>query len=141
MKIANGTYTIKNNKTGDHRTFKISTQPDDASFAPGQRIIELLIGENNETDYKGFGFVTEDGIKVWKRFQGTKDQASLHEKYAQMVWSMGTLGTASPYLAKGLELFLTKNCLRCNRKLTTPESIERGIGPECAAKLAISLAR
>lgn len=141
MNIFNGTYTIENPHTGNHRTFKISTQPDDAAFAPGQRIIELLIGENNETDFKGFGFVTDSGIKVWKRFQGTKDCASVHEQYANMVWSMGTEGEASGYAKKGLKLLLEKRCLRCNRKLTTPESIERGIGPECAAKLAFALNR
>jgi len=27
-------------------------------------------------------------------------------------------------------------CGRCNRKLTVPESIENGLGPECAGKMA-----
>lgn len=30
-----------------------------------------------------------------------------------------------------LELYRSIKCARCGRKLTTPESIEKGIGPEC----------
>jgi hypothetical protein len=33
---------------------------------------------------------------------------------------------------------LSKRCLRCNRTLTTPESLERGIGPECANIMGIA---
>jgi hypothetical protein len=30
------------------------------------------------------------------------------------------------------------SCVRCGRTLTDPESIERGIGPECEQRLAVS---
>lgn len=130
--IHNGKYTIKS-PSGEHRTFDISTQPDDATFAPGKRVISLLVGQDNEHSYQGFGFVTDQGICVWSRLRGDSPQEpSFHEKCAKMIWSLVEDGESSLYLAKGVTLHLEKHCLRCNRTLTTPESIERGIGPECA---------
>lgn len=81
--IYSGTYTITNSK-GEHRTFRIKRQKKDAKFAPGARILSLMVGPDN----------------------------SGHQ-YAVM---------------------LSKRCVRCNRKLTNPESIKAGIGPECATK-------
>ena len=61
----NGIYTVTNKETGEHRTFAVRTQKEDAKFAPGERIVALLTGPNNEDDYTGFGFVTPAGIIVW----------------------------------------------------------------------------
>ncbi len=52
----NGKFTIKSLRTGEHRTFQVRTQPDDAGFAPGKRILYLLIGSDNvneEDDGRG----------------------------------------------------------------------------------------
>ena len=51
----NGRFTVTSTKTGEHRTFRIRTQPDDAKFAPKERVITLLIGPDNESSYKGTG--------------------------------------------------------------------------------------
>jgi hypothetical protein len=45
--VFNGTYTITS-PTGEHRTFRIKTQKDDARFAPGKRTIALLTGSDND---------------------------------------------------------------------------------------------
>lgn len=127
--IYNGTYTVVS-PSGDHRTLEIRTQADKADFLPGKRIISMLTGPNNEVDYTGFGFVTDQGIRVWK-----KQQTDFYLKVTKMLWSLLEDGASSPYRAKGVEVMVEKRCLRCNRKLTTPESIERGIGPECASRL------
>ena len=36
---------------------------------------------------------------------------------------------------RNYKLFVSTRCMVCNRKLTTPESVERGIGPECIKNL------
>jgi hypothetical protein len=38
-------------------------------------------------------------------------------------------------LPKGLKVHHEGRCCRCGRKLTVPESIETGLGPECASRL------
>lgn len=130
----NGTYTVTS-FTGEHRTFMIKTQPDDARFAPASRIISMLVGSDNENDYKGFGFVYDNEIYVWPKKRAAKHQEpTFWEKSADMVWSLVTKGDASPYYRKGCRLMVEERCRRCNRKLTNPVSIEAGIGPECAQR-------
>jgi len=121
----NGKITISNPETGNHRTFRIKTQKDDARFAPGERIIGLLNGLDNESDYLSFGFVKPDGrIIVWRKHQGT-----VFERYARMLqhleYECDKFGLVAQWSA---------TCRKCNRELTTPESIESGIGPVCAGK-------
>lgn len=114
----NGEITILNTETGGHRTFSVKTQADDARFAPGQRIIALLTGSNNESDYTGFGFVTADKIKVWG-----KKQSQPWLAYARML--------EKPSCYPTCEYKMAIRCRKCNRKLTDPVSIEYGMGPIC----------
>ena len=135
--VFNGTFTVHNPATGNHRTFEIKTRPDDAKFAPGKRVIALLNGPDNEGDYQGFGFVDDTGISVWRNKRGMHGQKSTWEVYARMVWEMLT-NPASSWHQRGLTIEASKRCLCCNRKLTTPESLAVGYGPECSEKLGIA---
>jgi hypothetical protein len=130
-KIFNGRYTIESTKTGEHRTFWIKTQGPDRNFAPGQRIVSLLTGSENDDphSYTGFGFVTEQGINVWTSKRG---QDRKFEEYAELLWSLALDGAFSPWADKGFRIQQEGQCIKCNRPLTTPESIRRGIGPICA---------
>ncbi len=122
----NGSITMRNPATDGHRTFRIHTQPDDARFAPGERIVSLLVGPDNTTDYNGFGFVKKDRIVLWRRFRDSSD----FTKYADM------LQRPNHYQEEhGIEYLYEGKCRRCNRTLTVPESIESGIGPVCAGKV------
>lgn len=119
----NGAVTMHNPSTGQHRTIIISTQAEDANFAPGERIISLKTGpEWFET--KGFGFVKPNGIIVWKKNRGT-----VMETYADMIQN------PAKWEAKGVEFLAEGRCIRCNRPLTHPDSIKNGIGPVCAEKM------
>lgn len=123
LRTHNATITIENPQTGGHRTFKIHTAR--KGGLAGKRIISLLSGSDNERDYIGFGFVWSQenswGINVWK----SKD-SPLMRKYVDMV--------THPEGYPQCEYHVSTVCRRCNRKLTTPESITSGIGPECASK-------
>jgi len=134
MLLFNGTYTIENLETGEHRTFSVKTQKDDSSFAPGKRIVALLSGPNNEHDYKPFAFVDDDGIRVFKSKRAAK--WTKWQWFAFMLWDLAT-NEGKELASKGrYELLIEKKCRICNRKLTTPESIKSGIGPICAAKVS-----
>lgn len=135
VKAFNGTYTITS-PSGEHRTFRIRTQPEDSNFAPGKRVVSLLIGPDNNSDFKGFGFADENGIHVWSRYR----LSAVHVQYAALLWSLATEGEASRFYAKGARILLEGRCVRCNRKLTHPVSIVTGIGPECAKRCAGPLA-
>jgi hypothetical protein len=120
----NGIITVENPARGTHRTFRIETQPADAKFAPGERILSLLIGADNEADYLGIGFVKDDGrVFLWKRYQTEQ-----HFALARV------LQKVEHFKSIGLVYHFEGRCRKCNRVLTTPESIKSGIGPTCAKR-------
>ncbi len=125
------TVTLVSPKTGDHRTFKVSTVQ--KGKLEGKRIVSLLVGPDNEADFEGIGFVesgtfmdkTTATVIVWRKFQCRNGMTSMCERYADMLmrpdfWS-----------AKGVQYLISLRCRRCHRKLTVPSSIESGYGPEC----------
>ena len=133
--IPNGRFTIVNRQTGEHRTFRIETQPADAAFAPGKRVLGLLTGPENEADYEGFGFVDDDGIRVWaKKREAPPGHHSAFEVMAAMLWSLAVENVYSPWAARGYALLEEGRCVRCGRVLTEPESLRTGIGPVCAGR-------
>lgn len=128
-----GIYTI-DYETGEHRTLRVTVQRHDADFAPGATIVEYLAGRDNDADYKGFGFVRRGVLQPWKRFrdghhdliasaQVLLDNAdALHESAV----------TGEPVEFEGGEILVSKNCIRCGRTLTNPDSNRLGIGPDCS---------
>ncbi len=127
----NGYITVRSARTGDHRTFRIRTQKDDAKFAPGKRIVALLTGPDRE-DYQNwqqFAFVTDGRVKVW-RSKSNPAEPTQFDHFARI------LNNQEHYEENGLAEFMTEGtCRRCNRELTVPESIKSGIGPVCAGKV------
>jgi len=138
--LYNGVYTMENEK-GEHRTFRIRTQPEDANFAPGERIVSLLTGPDNVYDYQGFGFLKADGsIILWKKYRN-----HTFEYYRELLYTLSLYIEQSDieeveaeieYRGRSYKVMVSKRCIRCNRELTTPESIRAGIGPVCAEKMA-----
>lgn len=132
--IYNGAITITSPK-GGHRTFEIKTKKSNATFAAGKRILALLSGPDNTMDYQGFAFVDDAGVHVWRKKQsGDPKNPSAFEVYAKMVQSLSTEGEASRYYKMGYRVEHERTCRRCNRRLTNPESIQSGLGPECAGR-------
>lgn len=132
--LLNGTYTVESARSGEHRTFSIRTQPDDSKFAPGQRVIALLTGSDNERDYTPFGFVDDHRIAVWSSKRGKQGKRSSYEFFARLIWSLATRGEESKAREAGYTLLVEGRCLICNRRLTDPTSIRTGLGPVCAGR-------
>lgn len=124
-RIPNGFYTLVL-PGGEHRTFRIRTKRLTAKFAPGQRLLGMLTGPDNEADYQEFAFVTDEGFRTWNRYRGS-DMMVL----ADVLWRLA-IGES----VAGYSLEVSKRCLVCNRRLTTPESIARQIGASCYARVS-----
>lgn len=127
--IYNGAITITSPRDGAHRTFEIKTKKLDAKFAPGKRVLALLTGPDNTSNYTGFAFIDDKGACVWR-----SKRTPEFEAYAKMVYSLSVHGERSPFYVKGYRMMQERSCIRCNRRLTHPASIESGIGPECAGR-------
>lgn len=127
-KIANGIYTLINKDAGTYITIKIHTALQ--GNLKGKRIVSKLIGPDNEHSYKGFAFVTDDDhIIVWRSQQSQKTL-----KTVVILRDLILFGDQGHFADK-VTIELSKRCLRCNRRLTTPQSIADGIGPLCIKKL------
>lgn len=147
--IHNGAYTLANVTDRTHRSLQIETQGADSSFMPGKRIISLLTGPDNTYDWTSFGFVSDKAITVWQKKRGEDGKQSDFERIASLLWRiaqepvgddgkqrvvLSTRGAAEGsdgFREVEFELLCERRCLRCNRRLTTPASIEQGFGPVC----------
>ena len=124
--IHDGYFTVTT--SGGHRTFRVHTQDQDASFAPGKQVIAFLSGPCNEGDYTSFAFVANGQVYPWKRFQHGYDTIIAAARFL----------VGGDYQAAGKMFALESGlCYVCGRTLTDPLSIETGIGPICASRIGI----
>ena len=137
--LPNGVWTIEGPR--GHRTFRISTvlapgSPQAPEYSPasqgeltfrqrfvGRRVLELLTGPDNTASYKGLAWYDGKIGKLWK-FGQQPNVEILINVFAKLVDRGETL--------PGYVVRFARHCYKCNRLLTTPESIERGVGPVCA---------
>lgn len=120
--IAKGYYTVTDDE--GHRTFRVSP---DQKWADGKSVIAVLSGPSNTWSYTGVGFVTDTGVRVWKKFSSDSRMASLLDRLVA-----DAAGALQLTLEMAKQHVLTsENCFVCGKLLTDPTSIEMGIGPVC----------
>jgi len=126
----NCTFTIKSEKSGEHRTFKIKQAKPNPQFATQNYFVSLLSGPNNESDFTYLGLVD----KATGVFRLTKASRMNDTSPAVVIlrWFLGHLFTDG--LLPNAVVHHEGKCGCCGRTLTVPESITRGIGPECAKR-------
>ena len=119
-------FTLVSKKTGDRKTYRMkkSKGVEPVYFA------QLLTGPDNTADYTYLGFAKygQSGL-----IPGRKGNPA-HPAYLALNWTMNRL--AQGEMPEMLEFWHEGRCSACGRVLTDPVSIERGFGPECAAKFA-----
>ena len=156
--LQNGVYTVHHPGMGKHYTVKVYSkdfaQQDGTSEL--KRIIALLTGPNNQTDFRGAAFWDEGKRRafVWKRYASDTDKRqwpldgshwpSTYNKVERKIAVFLSLAVEAQIAAKagrttywqqeGYELLHEGRCLVCNRPLTDPESVLFGVGPTCAEK-------
>jgi len=91
------------------------------------RRVSVLIGSNNDDDYRFLGGIYASGFYRSSRSPIGPDAPSCKafewfEKHPEH---------------PALQVLLSRPCGRCGRTLTTPESVLRGLGPECAKRAAV----
>jgi hypothetical protein len=125
----NAIFTVRSEKTQNRFTFKIEKSDGNG---PASHFVSVLTGPQNTTDYTFVGSVF-DGQRY---FHGKRSRISPNAASAvaaKWVCEKVLAGTEM----KGVEVWHEGRCGRCARPLTTPESIQLGIGPECAKKMGL----
>jgi len=96
----------------------------------GVRFVSLLTGSDNTRDYSYLGIVRGVGGRPVYTHGGAKARLGADAPGARAVeWMLGRVLRGE---APGCEVWHQGACLRCGLDLTVPESIARGLGPECA---------
>lgn len=123
MFAGNAVVTIRSKTTGNRYTFKVKK----ANF--GERwFIKYLVGPDNENDYAYVGSVTgkPKALSLTKASKLTLDSPPVKAFH----FALGHLIMRNQ-IHPQLEIWHEGSCGRCNRQLTVPESVYRGLGPEC----------
>ena len=117
--------------TGGRFTYRCKPASD------GRTFVDLLTGPQNTTDYTPLGVVETDPPhgRYTHSWLGGIPEAAPAARGAR--WFFAPLAADLLVLARRLptvRVYHAGNCGRCGRLLTTPESVELGLGPVCATK-------
>ena len=127
----NATFTVESLKSGQHKTFKIRQGKANPLYPKPVWFVSLLTGSDNENSYTYIGMVNpENGALTLTRKSQRNDQ-SIDVLTFRFVMNH----LFSDRIYPNAKVHHEGKCGCCGRKLTVPESIERGIGPECWSKM------
>ncbi len=128
----NATLTLVSVKSGNRFTYKIRKPAE--SKGPVAFFVSLMNGPDNENNFSYLGHVYNNASGL--RYQhGRKSKIGAESASALAFQWFWQHVVAQRQFPTTLEVWHEGTCCRCGRKLTVPESIERGIGPECIKKM------
>ena len=125
-KAGNATLTLVSKKTGARFTYKIRKPDMQKPFW----FVSLMTGTDNNNDFSYLGQIFQNSnFGHGKKSKIGSDAPS--NKGFEYFWNY----VNHKRLPENVEVWHEGRCGRCGRKLTVPESIETGFGPECAGKI------
>ena len=116
------TFTVMNDKTGKHLTFKIKA----CKKTPEIHFVSVLTGSDNTSNYSYLGTIfSHDRYKHGSKSYINKEAQS--NRAFEWLWPRLLTNT----LPDSVHFIPAERCCVCGRKLTHPESCRDYIGPEC----------
>lgn len=133
MFAGNATLTIRSLKTNDRFTFRIKKPKEpkegEAEGSVGW-LVAVLTGPENTHDYTYLGHIYRQSRDYMHGRKSTIGPGAISSVAWQ--WFYGAIVLGDRLRPDKVEIWHEGRCGACNRKLTVPESIEAGFGPECA---------
>lgn len=114
MLAGNALFTLQSKKTGDHFTYRVKKQKE------GTRDYFVLAGHGG---YLG-RLVVRGEVRFFPGIKPEPENIFAHK--LPFAWFINHLDSDK------FELWHEGKCGKCGRRLTDPQSIERGLGPECS---------
>lgn len=135
-------FTVKNNTTGEHRTYQIKITKPNARFRRPTTLMLQMTGTDNEKHYSYVGKIIRTYVSAAQAYDRKEHKPGTLEKTDNSKFSEDSKQfKACKWILRHIwfnldwpdtmEVNHAGRCGRCGRLLTNPESIERGIGPEC----------
>lgn len=125
-------FTLVSSATGARFTYNVRKADTNKEDSPW--FVSVLSGPNNQEDYSYMGCIFPDkpGRVIHTRKSRVGPEAPSAKVFA---WYLAKISTGCEHSSK-VEFWHSGSCGRCGRELTDPESIETGLGPVCAGKVA-----
>jgi hypothetical protein len=121
VKARHAVFTVANSDTGNRFTFKVTKHEDrDLWF------VSVLRGPDNESDYTYVGAIFGHTFRLTRGSRVGEDARS----FRVFRWLHDCLESRVD-LPAAVHVYHEGCCGRCGRRLTVPESIRQGFGPEC----------
>lgn len=126
-------FTAKSLNTGNRFTYKVVKAKKNTSDKTVY-FCSVLTGTDNNSNYSFFGSIIKNEVTGQIHFFWSTKNRNVGSTAPSVVafdYVINSLIAQNKFSTK-LELWHEGRCGRCGRLLTVPESIESGIGPECA---------
>ena len=125
-------FTCKSLKTGNRFTYRVEVPKGKDAKDATIFFVKVLTGSDNCSDYSFFGCIRKQNGSV---FFTPSAKSRISTKAPSVVAFEHILhNLATNREMPSLEIWHEGACCRCGRKLTTPESVQAGIGPECSKR-------
>jgi len=130
MLAGNATFTLRSLRTGTRFTYRVRVKKEDADAKTEDPtyFVSLLRGRDNESDYAYVGVLRRD---LGLRLTAASRMGRRAPAVVGLVWFLDAARCRREVLGTRLEFWHEGRCGRCGRKLTVPQSILDGFGPEC----------
>lgn len=135
-------FTVKNNVTGEHRTYQIKVTKPNARFRLASTLMLQMTGTDNTKHYSYVGKIIRKDVTAIRAHDRKEHKAGTLEitngskftpdskQFKSCQWILNRIWFNLDW-PDSMEVNHAGRCGRCGCLLTNPESIERGIGPEC----------
>jgi hypothetical protein len=143
IEAGNATITVVSKKSRTRFTFRFSRPSEEDARARNQHFavrpiwVSLLNGSDNESNYAFMGtiFPTRSMFEV---VRSAKSRVGTDApSWTAMQWFVESLYRRPQRLFDLAEVWHEGRCGRCGRKLTVPESVMTGFGPDCAELMGL----
>ncbi len=131
MLAGKATVTLRSRATGGRFTYKLTTKPPRDGRGGPVTFVGLLVGPENTGDYQYLGHIFQDRGTYWHGRKSRIAPGAPGAKAFAWAWTQLSAGR----MPAQLEVWHEGSCGRCGRKLTVPESVASGFGPECITKV------
>ena len=130
-------FTVSNGDKGNWYTYKVTHKPANGQYKESW-FVSILSGPDNNSNYTYMGMldVLTGDVRLTRKSTFTDESQPVRV----IRWALNNLWTGKAFPA-GYDVQHEGRCGRCGRRLTTPQSLEAGIGPECAGREAIGPVR
>jgi hypothetical protein len=124
MLAGKATFTIRSKATQNRFTYKVKKVPNALDLF----FVSVMSGSDNERSYSYMGLLRNGAFSLTAKSRVDASAPS----YKAFAWFWANMRQNK--LPETVECWHEGRCGRCNRKLTVPESIAKGIGPECSKR-------